>query len=701
MCLSLRVRSCMYVVLDVCFMVALWIQANPGSVFVAGSSADSLALRAVLIEHAYCKPAMDSTDRPSADTSCSFLLPEAEVEEVEFENNDDSLEVVSSVPDVGQELEIGLPLGSCNVTSSSVLSAFAFDRSTQLQVAEKTLSLSSRQSRVEMACRLGELENDALLKDCQQAIKNAANARTLDSVLGIPEGQLTTRKYNPVVTAFVENITSVKEPGSKSASDLGQLRRQSCIETLYSARHLKYTSEFFLSTQAIVYAICGSKAVVDIIGHLGPGSSYQLLTEWLREMASEKAAVPAGFVTVGFDNEQRLLKNWLARGSNRSTIEVFTNIVCVAHNEHSSMQNEVAFHPRSWRKSSSEELCALFENVAEPLNSDLTRLPFSHYLEGRIAALSCAGRHDDVAKLAAAAERDHQFLNYPSCGTLVERRLRNCPNADCSVSNVRAALAKEQGSDVVSTEHVRAPRRATVRPGTVFSYSIEQSSDSAPLLRRCSSSSGQCSSTGSSTTMSASVSAVARANVLPVEPLFVNPNSHEALRRLLQHIGSECGVRSAGGHDREWVTVCCDGLPYNLMRHVINESRQRKQDSASACAGIPNVATLQKAALKVECSKRGLSELGSVAELKQRLQCFIDEQLSTGAIILPPPQEGEYDWVVCQTGPLHWEMKLVQSVVDVMWAFVYEAFVTSQGYTTPRQMAWQKAVKTTTEHSTN
>ena len=38
-------------------------------------------------------------------------------------------------------------------------------------------------------------------------------------------------------------------------------------------------------------------------------------------------------------------------------------------------------------------------------------------------------------------------------------------------------------------------------------------------------------------------------------------------------------------------------------------------------------------------------------------------------------------------------MTLIQAVVDVLWPFVYQAFVVSQGYSTPKQQAWAKRAK--------
>ena len=83
--------------------------------------------------------------------------------------------------------------------------------------------------------------------------------------------------------AFVDGITESKDTSSwsRGSNKSRELRRQVCIESLYSAKHLKYTSEFFAGFEAVAYAICGSKAVVNMIGHLGPGCGYQLLKKMM------------------------------------------------------------------------------------------------------------------------------------------------------------------------------------------------------------------------------------------------------------------------------------------------------------------------------------------------------------------------------------------------------------------------------------
>ena len=105
--------------------------------------------------------------------------------------------------------------------------------------------------------------------------------------------------------------------------------------------------------------------------HLGPGCSYHPMKDWLKEMASEHVVVPSGFVSISFDNEQRLLKNWLARGNNRSAIEVLTNIVCAVHDPTCEAQLNTAYHSRHWRRSSGNELVEVFDKVKGTLTTNV------------------------------------------------------------------------------------------------------------------------------------------------------------------------------------------------------------------------------------------------------------------------------------------------------------------------------------------
>ena len=50
-----------------------------------------------------------------------------------------------------------------------------------------------------------------------------------------------------------------------------------------------------------------------MLARIGPGGSYPLLKLWLKKNVGEPDKVPYGIVHNAFDNEQRLVKNFLTR----------------------------------------------------------------------------------------------------------------------------------------------------------------------------------------------------------------------------------------------------------------------------------------------------------------------------------------------------------------------------------------------------
>ena len=193
--------------------------------------------------------------------------------------------------------------------------------------------------------------------------------------------------------------------------------------------------------------------------------------------------------------------------------------------------------------------------------------------------------------------------------------------------------------------------------------------------------------------MSAESQAVPKASVHLGEPVFVNPNSHEAVRVVLRDLGRRAGVRQYGGKDRHWLNVVCDGLPYRLARKVISEARESSHETALSEAGIPNIRSMKKKDLVEWCGKLSLDKKGSVSELQGRLDAYFKCEVESGRIKVPVDVEGEFDWVVLESGGLHWEMVLIQTVVEVLWPFTYQQFAISQGYTSPKQQEWVKKAK--------
>ena len=102
------------------------------------------------------------------------------------------------------------------------------------------------------------------------------------------------------------------------------------------------------------------------------------------------------------------------------------------------------------------------------------------------------------------------------------------------------------------------------------------------------------------------------------EPDFVNPNSYATIIQVIQNIGIRAGIKQCGGL-REWLFVECDGLPYNILREILNNV-WRCNNCSDCFYGIENF---------------------------REHRCFILEQVR-------PTRE--FSWLVPVSGLLHLEM---------------------------------------------
>ena len=51
---------------------------------------------------------------------------------------------------------------------------------------------------------------------------------------------------------------------------------------------------------------------------------------------------------------------------------------------------------------------------------------------------------------------------------------------------------------------------------------------------------------------------------------FVNPSSYDAVEKAMNFIGKEAGIEQYGTGEHKFLTVVCDGLPYNLRAGIIH-----------------------------------------------------------------------------------------------------------------------------------
>lgn len=216
----------------------------------------------------------------------------------------------------------------------------------------------------------------------------------------------------------------------------------------------------------------------------------------------------------------------------------------------------------------------------------------------------------------------------PVCQTMMERTRRKCINPECRVS-LKAAEKEVQGSDILGTALV-APihqYRHRVRE-TQLGFVIDQNEEAHVMVKE------EMSECYDEFQHVSSNHADHPVNVVASDPVFVNPNSPDALKEVLRRVGMASNVKRYHPDDpkaRQWLSVTMDGLPYLVCRKVIEDFL-----------------------LCTECGeelvKENLTEHCLNVHQGQRCRAI-----------------KEFDWVVLRIGKLHVEMNMARHFMALNW----------------------------------
>ena len=152
---------------------------------------------------------------------------------------------------------------------------------------EKRSMFDSQEKRADLVKEIAKRENQSFYDECLTCIHEGKFSRKLDHLLLLPEDKVSSQPFNPVVAAFVDELMK-HDSGQPGSSIL----RQEAVECLRGARHGKFVSEFHIGLQAIAYALSGSRLVVDLMGHVGPGCEYIMLKAWLDDLGGLPLKMP-------------------------------------------------------------------------------------------------------------------------------------------------------------------------------------------------------------------------------------------------------------------------------------------------------------------------------------------------------------------------------------------------------------------------
>ncbi|XP_070541070.1 uncharacterized protein [Ptychodera flava] len=202
---------------------------------------------------------------------------------------------------------------------------------------------STQEKRIAAIKTIAQLENENIYED-SVSLASDKTTRTPKKLL-LQNVDDIMKSRNPVVTAAIDAFCEKKGEGTESAKMKSMIRKVVATECIYSGRNLNYISDFLRLVQSVVYSLSQSESVVDVVGHVIPGGSYDTVFSMLADLKVEENHAPSGLIEYAFDNEQRLFKTRYSRNGNKQVLEILTNTIVVLLDPECNIQENVDFKP--------------------------------------------------------------------------------------------------------------------------------------------------------------------------------------------------------------------------------------------------------------------------------------------------------------------------------------------------------------------
>ncbi|XP_063952838.1 uncharacterized protein LOC135153566 [Lytechinus pictus] len=337
----------------------------------------------------------------------------------------------------------------------------------------------------------------------------------------------------------------------------------------------------------VMYSFTSSKLGANLMNHVSPAGSYRtLIIRCLDSSAEDSIAIPAGTSRCVFDNNQIIGKTYTIKRDNK----VPTSVMCSA--AYISLNEELK--PSKW----------MWNSPPEKEGSDL--LVFS-------------SDYDDFFR-----DTRDKLLKQQIQKVYDEHNQQSEDHIDKYVQEIKDAQTEKiciecGGANDVTYRICRACKGSLVKPPEPELH-LEGNVDPFHAFEDVSFTENG-------------------ATVTPGEPEFVNPNSFDTIVTVLRGLGRRGGIRQYGGEEREWMFVECDGLPYTIMRSLI--------DNVWFC--------------------RRCKECHYGQEKLEEHPCNL---IGKGDVYR------EFSWVVQVMGLLHLEMNVSRSFIKLNW----ETFVSTIAY---------------------
>jgi hypothetical protein len=405
--------------------------------------------------------------------------------------------------------------------------------------------LKDQQLRIELIIEIAKHERNNLYDDIIDLISDKKRF-SLDSLLEYSTSQWLFKR-NPVIVKFIETLSLNENESQLEGEKL--FKCAVAVDTIYGARHLKYVSAINLAASAIKYSLAKSKTIIDIDNHFLSSGGFNKFIQWQEDLARESTPLSDGLLFLAFDNEQKGQKNYLDRGNNTVIFHTVTSFISFNFDPTDNIQ--VLESPWLHRKLNSIQIQELFE-----ITSDMQALldkELRDYLSIILAEL-CTEKNMDTNSIDDLVAKDNTTMGKKkkcnNCGMSNIINLKhNCPNCNEKLPTL-SQIQQETQEDNQS--------RVEINHTKSLKFKHHQDKTDIP---------NEPVNITSITQKSTQQEGVKVPEISVPDPLPLNPNSIENVRKVLDHIQEISGIKDG---KRKWIAVVCDGVPYNHAQKIKN-----------------------------------------------------------------------------------------------------------------------------------
>ena len=130
------------------------------------------------------------------------------------------------------------------------------------------------------------------------------------------------------------------------------------VKTLNAYEHLvslalnNYIGALNFALNLISYFISGSRNIVELRSRYSPAGSYSFVMGYLNRNTQKSLETPANNdITVAFDNNQIMARNWNVQNNSKAFISVITTMICLVPPQITNLQKDPLLKPSVWLNS--------------------------------------------------------------------------------------------------------------------------------------------------------------------------------------------------------------------------------------------------------------------------------------------------------------------------------------------------------------